>query len=103
MTDPTASRRIAPILVAMIVLGTLIARQRGYKVPGNIAVRCRAGHLYTTLWIPGVNLKALDLGLARLQYCPVGRHWTLVTPVRDANLTEEQRQLARAHHDVWLP
>ena len=103
MTNRSASRRIVPILIAMIVVGTLLARRRGYKVGGNVAVRCRAGHLYTTLWIPGVNLKALDLGLARLQYCPVGRHWSLVTPMRDADLTEEQRQLARAHHDVWLP
>jgi hypothetical protein len=103
VTNRSASRRIVPIVIAIIVLGTLVARRRGYKVGGNVAVRCRAGHLYTTLWIPGVNLKALDLGLARLQYCPVGRHWSLVTPVRDADLSEEQRELAGAHHDVWLP
>jgi hypothetical protein len=103
MTDRSASRRITAIAIAIIVVGTLIARRRGYKVGGNVAVRCRAGHVFTTLWIPGINLKALDLGLARLQFCPVGRHWSLVTPLRDADLTEEQRQSARAHHDVWLP
>jgi hypothetical protein len=33
----------------------------------------------------------------------VGRHWSLVTPVRDADLTAEDRLLARAHHDVRIP
>ena len=55
-------------------------------------VRCRAGHLFTTLWIPGVSLKALRLGWWRLQRCPVGQHWTVVTPVRGDALTPEERR-----------
>jgi hypothetical protein len=88
-----------------VVIGgaTLLARLLGYKLGGNVVVRCRKGHLFTTIWIPGVKLKALDLGVARLQGCPVGKHWTLVTPVRDADLTDEQRRIAKEHHDVWLP
>jgi hypothetical protein len=96
--------RAAPLLViAAIVAGALLARRRGYAFGGNTIVRCRRGHLYTTIWIPGVKLKALDLGIARLQYCPIGKHWSLVTPVRDSDLTDEERKLAHAHHDAPIP
>jgi len=27
---------------------------RGYPIGGRLVVRCRQGHLFTTLWIPGV-------------------------------------------------
>jgi hypothetical protein len=96
---------LAPLLViaAIVVAGTLFARRRDYGLGGNTIVRCRRGHLYTTIWIPGVKLKALDLGIARLQYCPIGKHWSLVTPVRDSDLTDEERRFARAHHDVPIP
>lgn len=89
--------------VGIILAGTVVARWLGYKVGGNVVVRCRRSHLFTTLWIPGLNFKALDLGIARLQHCPVGRHWSLVVPLRDADLTTEQRRLAAEHHDVRIP
>jgi hypothetical protein len=91
------------VAVALIAGVTLVARRLGYKMGGNTIVRCRQGHLFTTVWIPGVKLKALDLGVARIQHCPVGKHWTLVTPVQDSSLTEEERQSAREHHDVRIP
>jgi hypothetical protein len=98
---PVAS---APLLVlATIVAATLLARRRGHTFGGDTIVRCRHGHLYTTIWIPGVKLKLLDLGIASLQYCPVGKHWSLVTPVRDYDLADEERRFARAHHDVSIP
>jgi hypothetical protein len=91
------------IVIAAIAAATFVARRRGYKLGGTTVVRCRRGHLFTTIWIPGVKLKALDLGIARLQHCPVGKHWSLVTPVRDSDLTDEEREFARAHHDVRIP
>jgi hypothetical protein len=91
------------IVIAAIAAATLAARRRGYKFGGNTVVRCRQGHLFTTIWIPGVKLKALDLGIARLQRCPVRNHWSLVTPVRDADLTDEEREFARTHHDIRIP
>jgi hypothetical protein len=95
---------LAPLLlIAALVAGTVLARGRGHGLGGNTIVRCRRGHLYTTIWIPGVKLKALDLGVARVQYCPVGKHWSLVTPVRDSDLTDEERKLARAHRDLPIP
>jgi hypothetical protein len=90
-------------LVGVLIAGTILARRLGYRVGGNVVVRCRRGHLFTTLWIPGVKLKAIDLGVARIQHCPVGQHWSLVVPVRDGDLTDEERRLAAAQHDVWLP
>ena len=87
----------------LIAASWLVARARGYKLGPNTIVRCRAGHLFTTVWIPGVKLKALDLGFARIQRCPVGHHWTLVKPVREADLTDEEREFAAAHHDIWIP
>jgi hypothetical protein len=92
------------LIVAGAITGvTLIARRLGYKLGPNTVVRCRKGHLFTTIWIPGVKLKALDLGPARVQRCPVGKHWSLVAPVRDEDLTDEERQFAREHRDIRIP
>jgi hypothetical protein len=95
--------RRALLAVGTIAGATLVARRLGYRLGGNVVVRCLEGHLFTTIWIPGVKFKALDLGLARIQRCPVGNHWSLVVPVRDADLTDAERALARAHHDVRIP
>jgi hypothetical protein len=76
---------------------------RAGKLGGRVVVRCRDGHLFTTLWIPGASVKALRLGWWRFQRCPVGRHWSLVTPVRESELSEEQRRLAREQRDAPLP
>ena len=95
--------RAVVLVVVLLVGGTLVARLLGYKVGGRVVVRCRQGHLFTTIWIPGVKLTALDLGVARLQRCPVGKHWTLVTPVRDLGPHRRGEAAASEHHDVWIP
>src|SRR5262249_19207235 len=89
--------------VVFNVVGTLIARRLGYPVGGNVVVRCRRGHLFTTLWIPGASLKAIRLGWWRIQRCPVGPHWSIVVPVREADLST--RELRRAHElkDLRVP
>ena len=91
------------LVIAALVVGTLVARRLGYKVGGNTVVRCREGHVFTTLWIPGVSFKAVRLGWVRYQWCPIGRHWSLVSPVKDSELTAEERELARSEHDLRLP
>lgn len=78
-------------------------RARGYPIGGNLVVRCRRGHLFTTLWIPGASLKALRLGWVRFQRCPVGHHWSFVAPVKEGELTDDEKRLARARHDVRIP
>ena len=92
------------LIIAGAVIGvTLIGRRLGYSLGTNTIVRCRQGHLFTTIWIPGVKLKELDLVVARVQRCPVGKHWSLVVPVRNVDLTDEERQFARDHHDIRIP
>jgi hypothetical protein len=102
-TPARFSFKPAAIVTAVMVAGTVVARRLGYKVGGNTIVRCREGHLFTTIWIPGVKLKAIDLGVARIQHCPVGRHWSLVLPVRESDLTEEERRASAARHDIRVP
>lgn len=70
---------------------------------GNTTVRCREGHLFTTIWVPGASIKSVRLGWARLQYCPVGRHWTLVTPVKDSDLSDEEKRVAAENRDIRIP
>lgn len=98
----TGLRRFLAV-VAVIVGMTVVGRLAGYRFGRNTVARCRQGHLFTTIWIPGVKLKAVDLLVARFQWCPVGRHWSLVVPVRDRDLTDEQRRDAAACRDVRLP
>jgi hypothetical protein len=91
------------IAVSVIAGGTVAARLLGYKLGGNVVVRCRQGHVFSTIWIPGVKLKSLDLVVARVQRCPVGKHWSLVVPVRESELTPGELQFAKEHHDVPIP
>ena len=81
----------------------VVARRRGFWIGAETVVRCRSGHLFTTLWIPGGSLKAIRLGPRRLQCCPVQGHWTLVTPVRISDLTPAERQFASQHRDLPVP
>jgi hypothetical protein len=81
----------------------VLAKRRGRVLAAETIVRCRRGHLFTTLWIPGASLKSLRLGWWRGQRCPVGHHWTFVTPVDVATLTPEARAEAARTHDVRLP
>jgi hypothetical protein len=93
---------LAPLLliIVLVVGGTLVARSRGYKMGGDVVVRCREGHLFTTIWVPFVSLKAVRFGTVRWQHCPVGNHWAFVTPVKDSDLTEEERLIAAQYRDT---
>jgi hypothetical protein len=89
------------------VLSTLaevsVLWMRAGRPGGNVVVRCRRGHVYTTLWIPAISVKSLRLAWWRLQRCPIGHHWSLVTPVRESQLTDDERRFAREHHDIRIP
>jgi hypothetical protein len=73
------------------------------RIAGNVIVRCSRGHLFTTLWIPGASVKSLRLVWWRFQRCPVGGHWSLVRPVDESTLSEDERRSAREHHDLPVP
>jgi hypothetical protein len=87
----------------LLIAGTVTARRRGYSIGGECVVRCLRGHLFTTIWLPGGSLKAIRLGWLRIQWCPVGEHWTVVSPVRDGDLTPSEKWFAQQHRDIRLP
>ena len=87
------SRRARLLLVAAsVVPEAVVLRRRGYGIAGDVVVRCRRGHLFTTIWVPGVSVKAFRLGWWRIQRCPVGRHWSFVTPVKRTELTDDENR-----------
>jgi hypothetical protein len=92
------------VLLAIGGLGeAALPRMLGYRLGRRTIVRCRQAHLFETIWIPGASLKALRLGPRRLQRCPVGGHWSLVSPVREANLPDAELAAAHAVRDIRLP
>jgi hypothetical protein len=91
-------RRLAVALAATVVGEVIIPKRRGYRF-GSVIVRCGRGHLYSTIWLPAASVKSLRLGPWRVQRCPVGHHWSLVTQVDPATLTADER----AAEDVRLP
>ena len=99
----TFRRRRWLILGAATVVEPIAMKLRGYRMGGNLIVRCRRGHLFTTIWIPGASLKSLRFAWWRLQRCPVGKHWSIVTPVKESELTEDERRTASEHKDVRVP
>jgi hypothetical protein len=96
-------RRRLLILAAAALLEPVAMKLRGYPIGGNLVVRCRKGHLFTTIWIPGASLKSVRFAWWRLQWCPVGKHWSIVTPVKQSELTEAEKRTASEHRDLRLP
>ena len=96
-------RRRALIIAAAFLVEPLAMWLRGYPLGGHLVVRCREGHLFRTLWIPGVSLKAFRFGWWRFQRCPVGHHWSVVTPVKESELSERQRRSADRNQDIRIP
>lgn len=99
---PKQRRRLWLIGVASVVAEPLAMKLRGYPMAGKLVVRCRQGHLFTTWWLPGISVKSLRLGWWRYQRCPVGGHWSLITPVRSSELTEAERADAHSRSDIPL-
>jgi hypothetical protein len=90
------------ILFGLLVEPVALVLQ-GRPIGGRLVVRCRQGHVFRTLWIPSVSVKALRLGWLRFQRCPVGGHWSIVTPVRQSELGAPERQAVSSRLDTWIP
>jgi hypothetical protein len=103
MKSPRKRRRPIVAIVAGIAAEALAMRLRGYPMGTDVVVRCRRGHLFSTIWLPGVSFKSVRLLWWRVQRCPVGGHWTIVTPVGDTAISGDERRLARERKDVRLP
>ena len=96
-------RRALAMAAAVVTVEALLLHRRTGRFAGNVVVRCREGHTFTTLWIPGASVKAVRFGWWRLQRCPVGHHWSIVSPVREAELGEQELGDAQAVHDLPVP
>jgi len=96
------ARRLLIVLGAFLIEAVPM-RLRGYPTGRSVVVRCQRGHLFTTIWIPGASVKSLRLLWWRYQRCPVGKHWSVVTPVRPSDLSGRQRWVARRHRDIPIP
>ena len=106
MTYAGAMRRRVFFVIGAVTVAleaVVLVQRRGYVFGIRTVVRCRSGHLFTTLWIPGASVKSLRFGWWRLQRCPVGRHWSLVTPVRVSELSDDERRAAAEHRDAPVP
>ena len=91
------------ILAAVAAKVARVSRSQGYRFGQDVIVRCREGHLFMTTWIPMMSVKAIRIGLVRIQHCPVGNHVTAVRLMRDEDLTSAQRLEASRHHDSGVP
>ena len=95
MSSVSIALIIVLVVVVVVVVENVVVRRMGYAIPGKAIVRCNKGHLFTTTWVEGGSLKAIRLGpFTRYQRCPVGNHWAIVHPVKDEDLTHEQRRSA---------
>lgn len=102
MKKKGGKRRLLKI-VAGVGAEALAMWARGYPMGTDVLVRCRRGHLFSTIWLPGVSVKSLRLVWWRVQRCPVGGHWSIVTPVRNVELNADERHIAHERKDVRLP
>jgi hypothetical protein len=80
------------LVVAIVVALNAWARRAGYAIPGRSPVRCSKGHLFLKTWVMGGSLTMVRLGpLTRWGRCPVGHHWATMRPVKDDELSDEER------------
>jgi hypothetical protein len=96
-----------------LVVAVVLAVAIGFKVvwrrrspsgrAGRVVVRCREGHLFTTVWVPFVSFKSIRFGAWRWQRCPVADHWTFVAVVPGDQLTDPERRLAEQFSDGPIP
>ena len=65
-----SKRKAMLIGVLLIVAEALVLRERqGTLIGTRTIVRCREGHLFNTIWIPGASVKSIRLGPWRVQRC----------------------------------
>ncbi|HEY4917073.1 MAG TPA: hypothetical protein VIH92_09190 [Solirubrobacteraceae bacterium] len=95
----TRSNRTALLILAGLATAGVLGMLDGFDRP----VRCRDGHLFTTIWIPLASLKAIRLGRQRFQRCPVGHHWSMVTRVDRTTAPAAELEAAAAVHDLRIP
>ena len=91
--------KTALVIVGGLSVAGLLNKLERFDRP----VRCRSGHLFTTIWMPLASIKAIRLGRRRFQHCPVGHHWTTVLPLDPTSAAPADLQAAVALHDIRIP
>ncbi len=66
-------------------------------------VKSDCGHLYATIWIPLISLKAVRMGNRRFQHCPVCRPWAWTEQADVSQLTAEEVAQAQQREDLPIP
>lgn len=101
---PAALIGLAVLIVVIALYAIVTVRTaRTNDEGGWSVVRCRQGHLFETVWVPGGSFKAVRLGPLRYQRCPVGQHWAWIRRVDPSTLTPGELADARAARDTWVP
>ena len=95
--------RAFAIGAAFLFIEAVGLRRKTGRIAGTVVVRCARATSSRPSGFPGASLKSVRLGWWRFQHCPIGRHWTLVTPVRESELGETDRVAARQVHDARVP
>jgi hypothetical protein len=91
-SHPTLSIAVI-IIAAVLVLRLAMWRGRSrVRFNGQTVVRCSKGHVFTEEWSAMGALSSIHVFGARLQRCPVGDHWSMVKPVSEGSLTDEERR-----------
>ena len=88
-----------PLFIVPIVYVSNKGKTRGH----DVIVRCSVGHLYTTIWIPAMSLKAVRWVNKRYQRCPVGKHWAWTERVNKSDLNPEIAAEAGKFRDLRIP
>ena len=92
---------VAPLTLAFA--GAVVAPRFGpVRRALDTVVVCSSDHLFTTLWFRLGSFKAIRLGRRRVQWCPVGRHVSVVQRAEQSALSPEDLEEAHAHHDLLI-
>jgi hypothetical protein len=88
-----ASLDVALVVIAIVVLAkvSFLTSGRYVRVNGKVIVRCGQGHVFPMTWLSLSAITAIRFGNSRYQRCPVGNHWSVVRPVKEGDLTDQER------------
>ena len=88
--------------LAVFIIPTQLIISKGLHFGKNVPVSCKSEHLYQTIWIPGISLKAFRWGRVRYQYCPIGKHWSWTHQLDRKARTPEALLDASKVHDLRI-
>jgi hypothetical protein len=83
------------LLAGGIAAANAYVHHEGYTIPGRTMVRCRSGHEFSTIWVSGMSVASLRLGLhTRFMKCPECNAWRIVHPIKPIVAVPEEPPVA---------